>query len=540
MAFCRQCGTQLEDQAIFCPGCGAKRASTAPANQEKAQPKKKPKVGMIIGLSSASVVLVALIVGGIWGLKWYFSPEQKLLRALDSGDIATAVQIVDEDKSLRKNEKLEEALKERMDALRTEFASGEKEYSAVVLELDNIEQMKMKDLEGMLSDTRDYVERINQSKTCFYTGETFFAEGKYVEAMEQYAQVIEDDCNYEAAKTKHSESVSKYRENILAEAAEFASAAQYTNAIKVLNAALSNIPGDGVLTEKIAIYKKDLQESEKSGALDNASAFASRGEYTAAIEVLNQYISKYGDDVTITLAYDEYVACYIDQKILAASQKANAGSYIEALNELEDVRKTWPSNSKITAAYNEYSAKYVDSIKNTVDSLIAKKDFTSASKAINDALRVLPNNASLKTLMSEVEAKAPVSIAELIPINATNNWNRNTDKELVDALGFTYYDAINAFAPWQDGYGEYYIKGMYTTVSGELTSYYHMTEERECHLQIYADDKLIYTSPEITQKTEAFSFEVNIPEGTKFIKFVNIANGYSCSNILIINLLLWP
>ena len=152
---------------------------------------------------------------------------------------------------------------------------------------------------------------------------------------------------------------------------------------------------------------------------------------------------------------------------------------------------------------------------------------------------MLKNNENFTAMLKEAEASKPVSVRELSVLNSNRGWDTQVTK-IEDALGYSYYDAANAFVPYQDGYGEYYINGKYAKVTGRLSSYYNMEDGRECHLQIFVDDNSLYISPPITQKTESFTFEVDIPEGAKYIKFVCNANGYSNSDILITDLLLWP
>ena len=61
----------------------------------------------------------------------------------------------------------------------------------------------------------------------------------------------------------------------------------------------------------------------------------------------------------------------------------------------------------------------------------------------------------------------------------------------------------------------------------QLAPYSTIGEEKTAFIQVYADDELVYTSPTIAQKTQAFSGEANIA-GAEYIKIIaNIAWDYS-------------
>ncbi|MBR6451776.1 MAG: zinc-ribbon domain-containing protein [Lachnospiraceae bacterium] len=68
MAFCINCGNQIQDGQKFCPVCGAPQKAPAqpkqpkPAKQPKQATGKKSKVGLIIGLAAGGTVLLAGII----------------------------------------------------------------------------------------------------------------------------------------------------------------------------------------------------------------------------------------------------------------------------------------------------------------------------------------------------------------------------------------------------------------------------------------------------------------------------------------------
>ena len=62
--FCRNCGKQLDDNAVVCPHCGVATRATAPAAQPQAQPRPQPvQVQETNGMAIAGFVTALLGLG---------------------------------------------------------------------------------------------------------------------------------------------------------------------------------------------------------------------------------------------------------------------------------------------------------------------------------------------------------------------------------------------------------------------------------------------------------------------------------------------
>ena len=129
MKFCENCGSQLPDEAVFCACCG-NQVPAVTSSEDGAvaftpvTPKKKPnkkKLGIMIG--AAALVLV-IGIGAAIGLGWYFGDEQKLSRAMKSGDLDAVKELVSENSDLRDNEALEEMLLQYQEQGQTAHPEG--------------------------------------------------------------------------------------------------------------------------------------------------------------------------------------------------------------------------------------------------------------------------------------------------------------------------------------------------------------------------------------------------------------------------------
>lgn len=104
MKYCRKCGSQLKDNAKYCPSCGTLYTATeAPEN-----PTPKKKRGAVVGICLAAVLLAAG-TGGIIGWKFLHHPSEKQERA---GDVLQESSDVLSEKSRQEEEKEEEKFAE--------------------------------------------------------------------------------------------------------------------------------------------------------------------------------------------------------------------------------------------------------------------------------------------------------------------------------------------------------------------------------------------------------------------------------------------
>ncbi len=284
-------------------------------------------------------------------------------------------------------------------------------------------------------------------------------------------------------------------------------------------------------------------EAEKIGAiLDEAESYAAKGDFEAALAEVNVGLKSYPSDEGLKTKAGEYTAALnaalIEEAILSAEEFAKQKDFLNAYKTIEHAIASIGEAAELTAKATEYEKECVEDISYRMDALIAEEEIADAKNLIQEAHEILPNNITITQLWEELQLYREVSVRSLTPINETGSWN-NTDVKLQNALGEEFSDASNFFIPYQGSYGEYYIEGKYSVVTGKLTSYCNMEEERISNLQIWADDTIIYNSPPVTQKTKQFSFVVPLPQNTQNIKFVCAANGYSNSEILLTDLILW-
>lgn len=471
-----------------------KNAGSRPAQPDIAgPPKKKSKMskGKKATLAVLAVVLVLAIGAAALLANWYFSPEEKLLRALDEEDYDAALEIYGEELEGEKSEALTDKMTERLARVREDFTSGALDYSSAKTELAAIRRLYIPDIMILLSEAEDYVDSLNDSRTAFNTAESMLAAKNYSGAMEQYALVLETDENYETALAHRKEAAEAYCEEMLSKAEAYAAENLYSDAISVLHSALAFLPDDARLTEALRINEDAATKQEKAEVLKAAEDYAKNADYENAMKTIAG-TANYADD------------------------------------------------PQLKAAYQKYCGEYAAAVTVEADGLIAQKDFNGAISLLEKALAVLPDNTALSEKLQKAEESKPVSIVTLTEINQSGwgNWN---DGNPIDPFGNDYSSVNNYHI--EKVYGakdfiEYRLYGEYGTITGTIAPYTDMEEGNAGYVQIFADEELVYTSPEIRRKTDAFAFSVDIGNAD-YIKIYVCNDNHNWAQIILSNVMLW-
>ena len=507
--FCKKCGRNLKNDTMFCPYCGEKQCEdkkdviTAEAPKKIKKERKKMSAGKKAAISIIAVLVVLIITVAAIGIAYYMSNEQKIARALKNEDYQTALQIYNYNFYEGPSVFLERTIQDRLEKVKEDYVSGSLEYEVVKMEIATIEKMEILSLSSAVSSTKDYVFNLNTSRTAFSTAESMFANNDFVGAIENYKKVISDDSNYETAKTKLSSAVEQYRMCVITKASDYKLNGLISSAITELEVALKILPDDDEISRQLNIYKREYIEQIKAEALKNAADHANRNDY------------------------------------------------INAINTIKVSLETNKNDAALLAALEKYSSSFVSSIIAEVDKLISQKEYDGAISVLNGALDNLPENKILKEKLNAVKEDCPVSISELTPINGGWNWNEGIP---IDPFSVTHSNVCN-FAILSGGtryyvgnhYSEYRLYGKYTNFSGSLVSHSDISETGNSYIQIYADDKLVYTSPQIKRKTDVVDFSVNI-SGADYVKIVVVADKGDVSGwldaplkcLILMDCRLWP
>lgn len=338
----------------------------------------------------------------------------------------------------------------------------------------------------------------------------------------------------------YTKSEEKEIASIIKEAEALADANDYEGALSTIKKGKSTYPKSEELQKKYDEYTEKINETEKETTLAKAKELADNGDYASAMEIIEKAQKTNSSDEDYKKAYASYQKSYA---LNQAKTYADDSDYANAVTAIEEAKQNNSSDADLISAYNTYAADYAEQVVKEADGLLEKNNYSGAIEAVKKGLKTVPDNQILKDKQSAIEKTKPVSLSTLSAFNGGWEWN-NLDP--TDPFGNDYSSASNyvvfsneewgtisdqeGFIGETNGYyqvsTEYHTEKKYNRLTMQLAPYYTIAENGKAFVQIYADDELVYTSPTIVQKTQAFSAEANIA-GAEYIKvIVNIAGRY--------------
>jgi len=417
MKLCTQCSALIDDDAKFCYQCGRKnieqmepQAIGVRISREK---KKTPTKAKIISVISVVLMLSGLIIASFVGLKWYFSAEQRLIRALEEGNMEIALKIIEEEASVQNSSTLEEKLRKRIKLIQTDFETESIEYQEAILELNNIWKIGIEELWNEIYLVQVYVQELNDSRIAFGRAEILFDDHEYLKAITMYKQVISEDSHYEAAKVKISEAEKLYREEVLADAAAYAQTGTYLDAIAVLDAALMTLPGDTQITQQMHIYEKAYADQILADTLENASLHAETGDYLTAVTILRAYIDVYGTNTSVSSRLNDYSEDYANDVLMTAERMVHNNDYPGAIAAIQSACINVPNNVRLIDRLNEYSIHYASEIVNQSEEKLAEEDYDGAMEVVYEGLMLLPESQILRDQSKKIDDIRPKNLLDV-------------------------------------------------------------------------------------------------------------------------------
>lgn len=336
------------------------------------------------------------------------------------------------------------------------------------------------------------------------------------------------------SKVNEENTRKKEIESILTEAATYADAGDYANAVKSITDGLTRYPEEESLTAKKTEYENKQVAQSKQDALEQAAAYAAVGNYKSALETIQLAQKQLGNDADLLQKVAEYTDGYKKATINAAAQYEQSRDYLNAYKTIADALKLVDSDASLNVKLSLYEQNYADAVVAEADSKAAALDFDGARSLLNAALKEIPNNETLKTKLSQISSAQPVSLASLTPINGGFDWGNGEPK---DPFGNDYsasgtYTIVN-----RGNTVEYRVYGNYSKITMTIAPEQGISSGDSACIQLYADDVLVKTSPTITRKTDAVQFSVPI-EGAEYISIVH--SGDYWGSLILSNIQLWP
>jgi tetratricopeptide (TPR) repeat protein len=356
MRTCKECGTPLKDEALYCFVCGAPRAGRRddPDDEErhKVYQRQQQRLETRRRHTAAKAVLIlgALAAVGIFAYSRY-SPALRTLRLVRQADISGA-QTFYRDRVVGK--KLEESLLRfrsgpaaggvlddyNEDRITYEQAEGEMKLLQQLEFPANGVAPHLKDLAGLKDSKAAYALAVDADQ-----------KGDYAQAMAGYANVSSIDRHYKEAEEKAESMAKQYKEDILAQAGNPQNEQDYARAIKILTAAQKILPKDQDFSDTLVTLKQGYSAAVKQQVVAVAKDYISKGYYKQVIDMVGKALTYSSNDLELqtllTTATNNYEDFAKDQVEIYLGNRDYAG----AMALLERVKRDLPDDAVIGQLY---------------------------------------------------------------------------------------------------------------------------------------------------------------------------------------------
>jgi cell division septum initiation protein DivIVA len=247
--------------------------------------------------------------------------------------------------------------------------------------------------------------------------------------------------------------------------------------------------------------------------------------------------------------------------IASANDLASQGKYIEAAGSLAIALDSIGPDADVLRLRDENAGLFVTAEIEKGDILAGQSEFSSALNGLNSAKAALSKGlgaaaadhpswqANLDAAIDRVTKERGIDMSTLEAWKS-ERWTYNeTGEGLADSLGNRYKqeDLLNWVIVNAQSYRytaasasiEYHLNKSYSRITGKIVPHQYFADSAVVNLQIFADDVVIYTAPQITRKSSMISFDVPI-ESADYIRVYidNLAGNSGEGKVLIMDLTL--
>lgn len=382
--YCTKCGSQLNEHGI-CPKCNDKTKileenmgataildSTNPAsiennnsNNSRVQPapmkknKKKKKTGLIVAICIMILILIILLAGaGIIFLQM-MQPINRFTQEMEQGNIEEALEYIDKINMANAKEvaKAQEVTLVYVEQLKSDYYNEIIDYATVRDIYDTLEN-KIMNGNAEFIQCRDFVEKINFSRTSYITAVKLQDDGKYAEAIEEYSNVDPEDSYYTIAQNAISDCKNVYLDDVIAQITVYKEEKQYDKAIELIDEALLVVENDATLMSERNICYSNYEEIKVEEAINTVTEITSNTSditvYVSACDILDDYLIDFPDNQELLSYREHYANTYCEIQLENVINLGKEGEAETAIEILEKMKSLNPTCIDVDALIQEY------------------------------------------------------------------------------------------------------------------------------------------------------------------------------------------
>ena len=293
--------------------------------------------------------------------------------------------------------------------------------------------------------------------------------------------------------------------------------------------------------------KSEMYELKSSAdSLKKGDKYLKDKDYDSAIYYYGEVLEK--DTANYKKAQEQKAKAVdgIRQKYLDEAKKDfDNGDYKYAISDLQDaLNNTYLDNDK---KINEQIATYVDEIIKKSDEYFNNKDYENAVNLIDNTKNMFSedsdNRKKLDTQLEKLNKEVPVKLSDIKFDSSNTDYFYRYQSGSKDVAGNEYNGdnvcTMSVFKYHENAYAGLYVNKDYKKIKGtvavEKNNYSDIGSNTKAYFEIVGDNKTLYKSEVLTNKSEPINFEVNIKNVEKLtIELVYVKNsGNSSMNVIL-------
>lgn len=335
-----------------------------------------------------------------------------------------------------------------------------------------------------------------ESKVLFAQAEQQVDNKDYGAAIDTLDRINPKWDDYADAQALRLEAV---RGQLTTKVAEYQAAGNYQAIITFIKENVADLNAD---MEIKAVYDDAVQQYVTAVQVQ-ADEYVAAADFNAARTVLNTAIALIGEDVNITAKLAE-----IENVEVLATIKGyeDNGDYLSLVSYLEGVAA---SNSNYYALLNQYTQILVDNTLASAQTYADNRQFEEAIQIITQTQQVY-DCPELQEASVTYGSCLPIQLIDCYVVQDKLNWKTSG----IDSLGNERTDSLVITG---DGYYDesitYNLDGRFVCLSGEMVHVEGGFYDSSVQIKIFLDDKLLYTSDEISVTTQPIAFSVDVTGG---------------------------
>lgn len=428
--YCASCGRLLPEGVEVCPDCHIEgveneaapftkiTAETEVWKEEKpVREKKKPSQIRPILYVLAAVAAVAVAVVLILTLQ----PANRVIRAIEAGDLDRALEIYWGDTSLSDGEgnaRVQSAALRAAEDVLERFKNREKDADTAAEELSKLAAFGSDT--GALEDVYAAFRALLASREHFDAGDKLYAEKDYLAAREEYLLVLEDDPDHAKARLCADDCIDAYTGAVLSEADVLIQTGDYAAAIDVLKVGERELLALTLYNEKLDYKLKACCELYEEYLLTEAERLADLGDYASAAVLLQESMERHDFETeTLSAAVEDYELLARDKALAEADARADSlydqREYAAAFAALEAMADEPDTDAEALAALiAALEHRFSNDIFYEAKVLFGgeRENLSEAVVLLNDAIRIRATDELLEH-RENLSQYLPASLAEL-------------------------------------------------------------------------------------------------------------------------------